>query len=127
MAVPSDWRRFVEAAGGAYWPLTVNNSEPFSQTVTYKNVDLTAAEFEGAVRAAFEESAAILRAFTFSVPTLVGADTVVTFSITEANIELLRAATDPGAIEQLFFNIKCTPSGGIKSTHFAGPFNLQGA
>jgi len=127
MAVPSDWRRFVEAAGGAYWAITANNGEPFSQTITYKDVNLTGAAFEGGVRAAFEETSAILRAFTFSAPALVGTDTVVTFSITEANVELLRAATDPGAIEQLFFNIKCTPSGGSKSTHFAGPFHLQGA
>ena len=127
MAVPSDWRRFIEAAGGAYWEITANNGEPFSQTITYKNANLTAAAFEGGIRAAFEETSTILRAFTFGTPTLVGADTVVTFSITEAHIEELREGTDAGAIEQLFHNIKCTPSGGSKSTHFAGPFNLQGA
>ncbi len=127
MAVPSDWRRFVEAAGGAYWEITVNNDEPFSRTITYKNVNLTAATFEGGVRAAFEESSTVLRVFTFGTPALVGADTLVTFSITEANIEALRNGADAGAIEQLFHNIKCTPSGGSKATHFAGPFNLQGA
>lgn len=127
MAVPSDWRRFVEAAGGAYWEITANNGEPFSRTITYKNINLTAAAFEGGVRAAFEETSAVLVSFSFGTPSLVGSDTVVTIAINESNIENLREGTDAGAIEQLFYTIKCTPSGGSKSTHFAGPFNLQGA
>lgn len=126
MAVPSNWPQTIRDAGGAYWPITANNGEPFSRTITYKDVDLTDATFEGGVRAAFEESSAILRAFTFDDPVLDGADTVVTFSISEANVEDLRDGSDAGAIEQLFHSIKCTPDGGSKKTHFAGPFNLQG-
>lgn len=125
MAVPSDWRRFVEAAGGAYWEITAFNGEPFERTVTYKNVDLSGAAFDGGVRAAFEETSAVLEAFTFAVE-FVGADTVMTFSIAQLDVELLRDGADAGAIEPLFYTIKCTPSGGSKSTHFAGLFNLQG-
>lgn len=125
MAVPSNWRRLVEDAGGAYWEITANNGEPFERVVTYKDINLTAATFEGGVRAAYEEASPVLRAFTFSSE-LVGSDTVVTISITEANVEALRVGSDAGAIEQLFYTIKCTPSGGSKSTHFAGLFNLQG-
>lgn len=125
MAVPSTWPRDIAAAGGAYWPLTVFNDEPFSRTITYKNVDLTSAAFEGGVRAAFEESSAVLQTFTFS-DQLLGADTILTISISEVGIEALRNGADAGAIEQLFYTIKCTPSGGSKSTHFAGEFNLQG-
>lgn len=125
MAVPANWRRLVEDAGGAYWEITAFNGEPFERVVTYKNVDLSEAAFEGGLRAAFEESSPVLRTFTFAAE-LVSTDTVVTFSIIEANIEAIRDGVDAGAIEQLFYTIKCTPDGGSKSTHFAGPFNLQG-
>lgn len=125
MAVPSNWPQLIKAAGGAHWDIPVHNGEPFVTTITYKDVDYTGAAFEGGVRAAYEEASAVLCPFTFNKQ-LVAADTVVTVSITEANIEALRIGLDAGAIEQLFYNIKCTPTGGSKQTHFAGEFNLQG-
>ncbi len=126
MPVPSDWPQTIAAAGGAYWPITAFNDEPFVKVITYKNVDYSGATFSGGVRAAFEESSPILQPFSFN-PVLLGTDTVVTVSIAEADLQDLRDGTDPGAIEGLFHNIKCTPSGGTKITHFAGPFQLQGA
>lgn len=127
MAVPNNWPQTIRAAGGEYYPVTVFNGEPFWRSLMFKNVDLTTATFEGGVRASFEESSPVLRAFTFGTPTMVGADTVVSVSITEANIEALRSGVDAGAIEQLFYNIKYTPSGQPKETLLAGEFNLQGA
>lgn len=125
MAVPSNWRCFVEAAGGAYYDVSAHNGEPFVWQLTYKNVDYTAVPFEGGVRAAYEESSTQLQSFTFDKQ-LVGAHTVVTVSITEAGVEALRSGADAGAIEALYYSIKCTPPGGSKQTHFAGFFNLQG-
>lgn len=127
MAVPSNWPQTIRSAGGEYLPLTAFNDEPFWRTLTFKNVDLTTATFSGGIRAAFEEASAVLQAFTFGTPTIVGADTVVSVSITEANIEALRDGVDAGAIEQLFYNIKYTPSGQPKETLLAGEFKLQGA
>lgn len=126
MAVPSNWPQHIRAASGEYMPLAVNNDEPLELVMTLKNVNYTSAAFEGGVRAAFEEASPVLQAFTFS-PALVGSDTVVTVSISEGNIEALRVGLDAGAIEHLFYAIKCTPSGGIKTTHFAGEFLLGGA
>lgn len=126
MPVPSDWPQQIVAAGGAYWPQVAFNDEPFSATYVLKGVDYTGAAFEGGVRAAFEESSPMLKAFTFT-KTLLGSDTVVKFALVEADVQDLRDGSDPGAIETLFYNVKCTPSGGSKGTHFAGPFKLQGA
>lgn len=126
MAVPSNWPQTIRAAGGEYVPLTQFNGEPFQTILTFKNADMTSAAFEGGVRGAFEEGSAALQVFTFGAPSLVGADTVMTVSISEANIKALRDGIDPGAIEELFYSIKYTPSGGAKRTAFAGQFYLQG-
>ena len=129
MAVPSNWPQSIKAAGGFHAPITVFNDEPFSTTLTIKNVDYTGATFSGNIRAAFEASSAVLKAFTFGTAALVSSDTVVSVSLSEADIESLRAAydDDPGAIQTLFYNIKVTPSGGAKRTFFAGEFFLMGA
>lgn len=127
MAVPSNWPQTIKAAGGAYVPLTVFSNEPIWRVMTFKNVDLTGAEFVGKVRAAFEDSSAVLRDFFFGTPTLVGADTVVTFAMNAPEVETLRTGTDPGAIETLFYNIQYTPDGGILQTLFAGELFIQGA
>lgn len=129
MAVPSNWPQSIRAAGGFHAPITVFNDEPFSTTLTIKDVDYTGAAFSGSIRAAFEASSAILESFTFGTPALASGDTVVPVSISEADIEALRAAydDDPGAIQTLFYNIKVTPSGGAKRTFFAGEFFLMGA
>lgn len=127
MAVPSTWPREIAAAGGAYVPLSIFNDEPFVQKFTIKLFDYTGAAFEGGVRASFEESSPILKAFQFN-PVLVGDDTEVTFGILDAiDVKVLRSAVDPGAIEQLFYNIKVTPVGGDKQTWLAGEFKVQGA
>jgi hypothetical protein len=126
MPVPSDWPQQIAAAGGAYWPLSLFNDEPFAEVFTFPGLDMTGAAFSGGVRAAFEESSAVLQAFTFT-PVLIGSDTMVTVSISEADVEALRSGFDPGAIETLFHNIKCTRAGSTKLTYFAGEFKLQGA
>lgn len=126
MPVPMDWPQQIVAAGGAYWPQVAFNDEPFEAFFVMKNVDYSGATFEGGVRAAFEETSPVLKTFTFT-KTLLGADTVVKFTIAEVDIEALRFGSDSGAIETLFYNIKCTPSGGSKATYFAGEFKLQGA
>lgn len=127
MAAPSDWGRFIEAAGGIYVPLTVNNDEEFSQQLTLEGVDYTDAEFSGGVRAEYEASSAILAGFNWGTPALVGSDTVVRVALSEAVIEGLRSGSDPGAVERFYYNIKVTPSGGLKRTFFAGEFLLLGA
>lgn len=126
MAVPSTWPRDIAAAGGAYWPLTLFNDEPRIDTFTIKDVDYTGATFEGNIRAAFEESSAVLKSFSFDAQ-LVGSDTVVTVELSESDVTALRSGTDPGAIETLFYNIKVTPSGGSKQTWFVGDFKVMGA
>lgn len=126
MGVPATWPREIAAAGGAYAPLSIFNDEPFIQKMTIKRFDYTAAAFEGGVRAAFEESSPVLKAFQFD-PVLVGDDTEVTFGILDAvDVKVLRSAVDPGAIETLFYSIKVTPVGGEKQTWLAGEFKLQG-
>lgn len=127
MAVPSDWPQKISAAGGFYAPITQFNDEPFVSDITFDGVDYTGAAFVGSIRAAFEIDSAELEAFTFGTPSLVGSDTVVSVSITEADVEALRDGTEPGAIETLYYSIKITPSGGAKRTFFAGEFYLMGA
>ena len=127
MAVPSDWPQQIRAAGGAHVPLTIFNDEPFVQKFTIKLFDYTGATFEGGIRAAFEESSAVLQAFNFNA-TLVGDDTEVEFGISDqTDVVALRSAVDPGAINTLYHNIKVTPVGGEKQTWFAGEFKVQGA
>lgn len=125
MAVPSNWRQMVDAGPGTYLERVAQNGEPFVWIVTYKDVDYSAVPFEGGVRAAYEETSPVLQAFSFAQQ-FIGGHTIVTVSISEANIQALRDGADAGAIEQLFYTIKSTPPGGSKQTHFAGPFNLQG-
>ncbi|MGV7119546.1 hypothetical protein [Sphingopyxis sp. 550A] len=126
MAVPSTWPRDIAAAGGAYWPLTLFNDEPLTISFTIKDVDYSGAAFEGNIRAAFEESSAVLKAFDFSASP-VGADTLVIATLAESDVLALRSGVDPGAIETLFYSIKVTPSGGSKQTFFAGDFKVMGA
>ena len=102
------------------------NDEPRIDTFTIRDVDYTAAAFEGNIRAAFEESSAVLKSFSFDAQ-LVGSDTVVTVELSEGDVLDLRSGTDPGAIETLFYNIKVTPSGGSKQTWFVGDFKVMGA
>lgn len=127
MAVPSDWPRQIAAAGAIYAPLTAFNDEPFNQIMRLRNVDYTGAAFSGALRAAFEFDSAPISSLTFGTPVLDGSDTLVPVSVAESSIELIRDGVDPGAIETLFYNIKVTPSGGDKTTLFAGEFHLHGA
>ncbi len=126
MAVPSDWRRFIEAAGGAYRPLSLFNDEPLVDVFTIEGVDYTGAAFEGKIRAAFELSSPALKSFSFDA-NLVGSDTVVEVSLSESDIQALRSSSDPGAINTLFYSIKCTPDGGTKQTWLAGEFQVMGA
>lgn len=126
MTVPATWPRDIAAAGGAYWQLPQFNDEPLNCGFTIMNVDYTDADFEGGVRAAFEESSPVLKAFTFDTE-LVDGHTVVTFTLSESDIQDLRAGTDPGANETLFWNLKVTPDGEPKRTWFAGEFILMGA
>lgn len=126
MAVPTTWPRDIAAAGGAYWPLTLFNDEPRVDVFTIKDADYTGATFEGGIRAAFEESSPVLKSLSFDAD-LSGSDTIVTVSLSEADVLALRSGADPGAIETLFYNIKVTPSGGEKQTWFAGEFKVMGA
>ncbi|HMO74098.1 MAG TPA: hypothetical protein PKD48_02010 [Sphingopyxis sp.] len=126
MTVPATWLRDIAAAGGAYWPLTIFNAEPFIRIITYVGVDYTAATFEGGIRAAFEDSSELLQPFGFATE-LSDGNTLVTVSIAEEDVITLRGGVDLGAIETLFHNIKCTPPGGDKLTHFAGELFLHGA
>lgn len=126
MAVPSTWPRDIAAAGGAYWPLTLFNDEPLTISFTIKGVDYSGAAFEGNIRAAFEESSAVLKSFSFSA-SLVGSDTIVIATLSESDVLALRSGVDPGAIETLFHSIKVTPDGGSKQTFFAGDFKVMGA
>lgn len=127
MAVPSNWPQLIRAAGGYYYAFDVFNDEPFVQDLVFETKDYTAATFSGGVRAAFEASSPVLKAFTFSAVTLDDGNSFLTVSLLEADVESLRAGVDPGAIETLFYNIKITPAGGIKATNLAGEFKLMGA
>ncbi|ALJ14136.1 hypothetical protein [Sphingopyxis macrogoltabida] len=126
MTVPATWPRDIAAAGGAYWQLPQFNDEPLNCVFTVMDTDYTDADFEGGVRAAFEESSPVLKAFTFSTE-LVEGHTIVTFGLSESDIQDLREGTDPGANETLFWNLKVTPDGEPKRTWFAGEFILMGA
>lgn len=126
MAVPSTWPRDIAAAGGAYWPLTLFNAEPLGISFTVKGVNYSAATFEGDIRAAFEESSAVLKSFSFDVDA-VGADTLILATLSESGVLALRSGVDPGALETFFYSIKVTPSGGAKQTWFAGEFKVMGA
>lgn len=126
MAVPSTWPRDIAAAGGVYEPLTIFNDEPLVDVFTIEGVDYTSATFEDDIRAAFEESSAVLKSFTFDAQ-LVGSDTVVTRTLSESDVRDLRDGSDPGAIEPLFHSTKVTPAGGDKQTWFAGEIRLMGA
>lgn len=126
MAVPSNWPQQIKAAGGVHRPLSLFNDEPLVDVFTIEDVDYTGAAFEGKIRAAFELSSAVLKSFSFN-KSLVGSDTVVEVTLSEADVESLRSAADPGAINTLFYNIKCTPSGSTKQTWFAGEFQVMGA
>lgn len=127
MAVPSNWPQLIRAAGGYHHAFEVFNDEPFVQPLIFEGEDYSGAAFSGGVRAAFEASSAVLKAFTFGAPTLTGGDTYITVSLAEADVEALRNGSDPGAIQTLFYNIKITPLGGSKATNLVGEFKLMGA
>lgn len=127
MAVPSNWPQLIRAAGGYYHAFEVFNDEPFVQDMVFEAKDYSGATFAGGVRAAFEATSPVLKAFTFGAATLDDGNTFLTVSLLEADVESLRVGVDPGAIETLFYNIKITPPGGSKATNLAGEFKLMGA
>lgn len=117
----------LDGAGAA--PLGIVRGNAFRDTVTIKDVDWTARSFEAALRATpFNGNGgapAPLATFGVAVA-LVGGSTVLTLSLTEAQVDALPSVTPAGADLALFWDLKHT-SAGVRRTLIYGRATVFGS
>lgn len=126
MAAPSDYRALVQSAGAGYRDYVISNDQPWSLVITWAGIDYTAATIAADVRT-LPDLQLSGTALTVGTPTLVGADTVVTISLSEAQVEALGVPAEPGREIVLYYRVHVTPSGGAKRLRLAGKLTRLGS
>ncbi|MEO9521706.1 MAG: hypothetical protein ABJC88_17015 [Parasphingorhabdus sp.] len=97
----------------------------FSHTLVFEDEDLTAAAFEGGVKAEPGQTSAALGSFTFGTPTLDSGDTTVVATMSQAIMDALPENTDAADPVELAYDIYVTPSGGNRELAMAGIFKVN--
>ena len=126
MNAPANYDALVRASGAGYVELSQCNDEPLEWLISFPDQDLTGATFIGEIIPELDATAGA-QALTFGTATLVDGVTNITASLTESQVEGLGTATSPAEPLKLLFNIKVTPSGGLKKTAFAGRLTRVGS
>ena len=122
----TDYQALLALGGIAYSPIALQRQRAFSEVWTIVGVNLTTATFSGAVRTRPDAPGSALATITISAA-LVGTDTVLTLSIAEAAVTALPVSSEPGTAALFYFDVTCTPSGGVRETIVAGEAFVSGS
>jgi hypothetical protein len=126
MAAPPNYAALVTGAGAAYCDLDLANDQPFELNLRFVAVDYNAAAIAVDVRS-LPDIRITGTSLTVSAPTLDGADTICTASLSEAEVEALGSASEPGREIVTYYRVHVTPSGGAKRLWAAGKLTRLGS
>lgn len=126
MAAPSNYAALVTGAGAAYRDIELANDAPFELFFAIEGEDLTDATFAADVRT-LPDLQIVGTTMTVGAAALDGDDTLVKFSLSEAEVEALGTPPEPGRESVLYYRVHVTPSGGVKQLWLAGKFTRLGS
>ncbi len=116
MAAPPNYAALVTGAGAGYLEDVMANDAPYALVVTIEGDDATADTFAADIMTQPDlRLIGSAVAMSVSTPVLEGADTVVTCSLTETQVQDLGSAPEIGREIELYARVHRTPSGGDKA------------
>jgi hypothetical protein len=119
MAVGADFRAALRAAGIIYYPLFFSNFAPLRRLFIFQGVDVSGGSFAAQLRMLPDAGGGALATLTCAA-SLVGADTHLVISASEATVEGLPAAAELGRNAEYHWDCEMTPTGEAKRKIFAG-------
>jgi hypothetical protein len=122
MTIFNGW---LKALGNYRRDIDQAREAPFSHLLLFADEDLTAASFEGGVKAEPGQITAALGSFTFGTPTLADGDTTVVATMSQALVDALPENTDVVEPISLVYDIYVTESGGSRTLVMGGIFRVN--